>query len=449
MIQADVVVIGAGVAGLTAAQRLAEGGRSVVVVEARGRLGGRTSTAQHADLAAHHGISPVPLEFGAEFVHGLPPETFARLGPDFALYEIAGEMWAARADQPPQRGHQAAGHQEIMDAIFGWEGEDRPLDAFLAERFGGSAHASARQSVTAYVEGFDAADPTTVSLRWLAFSERAARGIHEDRQFRPVGGYVSLINQMQRGLDAQRVPIHLDTIVHAVEWSPGAVRIQAHDPAGSATEPFSARAAVITLPLGVLLAPPGDLGAMRFTPDLPDKQAAYAGLAMGHVCKVLLRFREVFWESHLAPYPQMPEMAFLRAPDAAFPTWWSSYPLFAPLLTAWVGGPRAAAMGGNASGIIGQAVASLAGILGVSVGQIEAELVEATMHDWASDPFARGAYSYVRVGGIDAPAQLGAPVADTLYFAGEAANTQGHTGTVHGAIATGETAADAILKQWA
>ena len=66
------------------------------------------------------------------------------------------------------------------------------------------------------------------------------------------------------------------------------------------------------------------------------------------------------------------------------------------------------------------------------------------MHDWSADPFSRGAYSYVAVGGGEARATLGAPVEQTLFFAGEATSTDGQGGTVNGAIESGERAAAAI-----
>ena len=170
---------------------------------------------------------------------------------------------------------------------------------------------------------------------------------------------------------------------------------------------------------------------------------------MGQVIRVVLRFREVFWELATPPYPHLPGMMFLFTQDAAFPTWWTSYPRFVPQLTAWVAGPRAALLVGQPQeAIIGQAVESLARIMGVPTDRVAADLVDGSLHDWGTDPFARGSYSYVRVGGLAAPGLLGAPVADTLFFAGEATNTAGHTGTVHGAIATGHRAAAEVLRLW-
>jgi len=77
---------------------------------------------------------------------------------------------------------------------------------------------------------------------------------------------------------------------------------------------------------------------------------------------------------------------------------------------------------------------------------IEALLESVHLHNWSTDPFSRGAYSYVCAGGLDAPRQLGEPVVDTLFFAGEATNAEGHTGTVHGALSTGYRAADEVTQ---
>ena len=72
------------------------------------------------------------------------------------------------------------------------------------------------------------------------------------------------------------------------------------------------------------------------------------------------------------------------------------------------------------------------GICGADAADIEGELGAAYVHDWQSDPYARGAYSYVTVGGMSARKALAAPFEDTLYFAGEAADYEGETGTVAG-----------------
>jgi monoamine oxidase len=92
------------------------------------------------------------------------------------------------------------------------------------------------------------------------------------------------------------------------------------------------------------------------------------------------------------------------------------------------------------------ALDSLARALKMNRAILQDQVVAWETHDWAADPFARGAYSYVRVGGVQAQAALAQPVENTLFFAGEATELAGHQATVHGAIATGERAADEVLR---
>lgn len=436
----DVAVIGGGASGLTAARRLVERGLSVAVLEARDRLGGRIATLYGPDAF-------VPLELGAEFVHGRPPEIVSLPESALALYEVGGETWTARRGRVRPGYGRAARRGRLLADVLAWQGADRSLVTFLDERYPERRQAAARRALRGYVEGFDAADPGTVSIHWLAQTEQAAARIDGDRQFRPASGYGRLIAWLRAGLPADRATVRLSTIVREIAWSPGDVLIRSHAPSGEPLDPVTARAAVITLPLGVLAAAEGDPGAVRFIPALPDRQLAHDGLAMGPVLKVILRFREAFWDRAQPPYPHLPRLSFLFAPDEAFPTWWTSYPLISPLLTGWVAGPRAARPAGHSDArIIAQAVEALARSLGLPTGALDDGLESGHLHNWNTDPFARGAYSYVRAGGMDAPGRLGAQVAATLFFAGEATDTGGHTGTVHGAMASGTRAAEEILR---
>jgi len=128
--------------------------------------------------------------------------------------------------------------------------------------------------------------------------------------------------------------------------------------------------------------------------------------------------------------------------------WWTSYPVLAPLLVGWVGGPTAHELSRLPIGEReARAISSLAAILHMSPAAIRARLIGVFHHDWVNDPFARGAYSYSRVGGHRSPQELARPVHDTLWFAGEAADRQATAGTVHGAMASGWRAADQILRR--
>jgi monoamine oxidase len=128
-----------------------------------------------------------------------------------------------------------------------------------------------------------------------------------------------------------------------------------------------------------------------------------------------------------------------------FPTWWTRV-TSAPILTGWAASRRGERLSGKPGLFIrDRALESLATIFQFPRPALEAMLQSWHVHDWQFDPYARGSYSYVGVGGEGAQAELAAPMADTLFFAGEATNSEGHHGTVHGAIATGERAAREIL----
>jgi monoamine oxidase len=454
----DVLVIGAGAAGLAAAHALAAHGLSIAILEARDRIGGRIYT-------VHPSGASLPIELGAEFVHGMPPETFTiAQAAGLTLCERIGVMWSSYGGQLSRAYDEevedddadddndeaeAGGMDGILAAIAAWQGEDMTFQAFVDAHFAGERWAAARQQARGYVEGYEAADPTQVSVRWLAQSEAASATFGGDRQFRVLEGYDRVLHWLRDGLDPARASLRLNSVVHEVRWSRGQVEAHIRSSFGTPLDPVTARSAVVTLPLGVLIAPPDAPGAVRFTPALPDQCAAIGQLAMGHTFKVNLRFREPFWDPDHAKtsrLPALPRLSFLFSDDAAVPTWWTSYPLRSPILTAWVGGPRAERLAAQpADAIAEQALAALGRVLGVDRRELESQLEGWYVHNWSADPFARGAYSYVRAGGIDAPGRLGAPVQDTLFFAGEATDETGNTGTVHAALASGTRAAGKII----
>jgi monoamine oxidase len=196
---------------------------------------------------------------------------------------------------------------------------------------------------------------------------------------------------------------------------------------------FKARRLLVTLPLSLL-----QTGRVRFTPPLTEHQHAADKLAMGHVVKVILRFREPFWE----------DLTFIHAPAETLPTWWTQFPVSAPILAGWAGGTRAEKLlNASDDALLDHSLQSLTHLFATTKGFLEGLLEDFYTHNWEKDPFAAGAYSYIPVGGIDAPSQLARPLDDTLFFAGEATNTEGHQGTVHGAIASGLRAAREILSQ--
>jgi monoamine oxidase len=209
---------------------------------------------------------------------------------------------------------------------------------------------------------------------------------------------------------------------------------------------FEAKRAIVTLPLGVL----HKRDAVRFEPDLDSKLEAAGRLAMGEVIRVTMRFRERFWQSgvHAANGHDLSRLSFLFSHDSGFPTWWSVYPLHVPILVGWAAGARAERLSKLPEhAIVHEALAALARITGEPEQRLGELLEAAHLHNWQTDPFSRGAYSYIPVNAMDAPERLAAPVEDALFFAGEATATDGFEGTVHGAIATGKRAAREVIER--
>ena len=213
------------------------------------------------------------------------------------------------------------------------------------------------------------------------------------------------------------------------------------------TTSFSADRAIVTVPLGVLKAPEDARGAIRFDPPLTAQREALTHLEMGAAMRVTFLFRPGFVKEQR----QLFRPGFIHLKDEGFPTWWtgpSGGPDSAPTpaLTAWAGGPKAERLAGLDDEALAEvAVDSLSRLIGASRVSITGQVKHRYVHNWCRDPFARGAYSYAGLGGIEARRVLSAPIEETLYFAGEAVETEGHATTVHGAIASGRRAARQIV----
>jgi monoamine oxidase len=438
---ARVIIVGAGASGLAAARGLCAAGLRVLVLEARGRVGGRIHTLYDA-------VSPLPVELGAEFVHGRPRELWEIIGrAGLETREASERHWYVRGGELTKSGE----FWQKLDKVFARmkeEKRDRTFADFLSECCDDE---TAREAATLYVQGFHAARADRIGTLGLVRAEEASESVEGDRSFRVTGGYTRVAEWLAAEACAMGGSVRLNTVVREVRWGRGRVEVVARDAAGGGEFILQAERAVVTLPLGVLRAPRGEQGAVRFSPELPEKSDAAARLEAGHAVRVALRFRTRFWEDLRLPVrgdeESLAGLGFLHTFDAPVPTWWTQSPVRAPLLVGWAGGPRAAVFAGRgAEFLTGRAVESLAGAFGVARSRVEAELEAAYTHDWQTDPFARGAYAYVPVGGLEAQEELARPVEGTLFFAGEATNNEGHVGTVHGAIATGERAAAQVVE---
>lgn len=462
----DIIMIGAGISGLAAALDLTRAGMKVEILEARDRIGGRIFAQQYPTL--DH-----PIELGAEFVHGLAPELWLPLQQhNLKVNEVEGDLWCS-INQKLQKCDIFSNADKILSAMDDKHPDESFLD-FLARRFPGDDHAEAKDWATRYVTGFNAANAEDVSVHWLAHNQEAEHQIEGDRAFRIIGGYQKLLDVFTKELGINsggtepalsdraeresrmgvlaRTRTHLNTAVREIQWGDGAVKIEAKTPRGNET--FEAPQALVTLPLGVLQAD----DQLRFDPLLPhQKQLALDHLVMGNVLRVTLCFRKAPWrgenlhawlsDKNVRPTQDLSNLSFLFSHDDYFPTWWTQMPEHLPMITGWSPAHCAERMAGMTDGrIIDKAIESLANLLNLEKAHLNSQVNAAYLHNWDADPFSRGAYSYVKVGGEGCQATLAAPLANTLFFAGEHTDTAGHNGTVHGAIASGQRAASEILR---
>jgi monoamine oxidase len=431
----DDIVIGAGAAGLIAAGELLRAGRSVLLLEARGRIGGRIWTRREPGF-------PTPIELGAEFIHGPAPTTRALLAKAgiAAIESSDSHLTLANGELAP-RDHFFAKIQQALRSTDVLSGRDMSFDAFLEQHLAQRLSSEERQYARMLAEGFDAADTSRASARALA-DEWTGATLGEVPQSRPQNGYEALLAALVAELKPERLRLQLHSPVHTVHWSRGAVEV-AGEFIGA---PFQARGerAILALPLGVMQRPPGTAGAVRFSPALEAKREALGALASGPIVKMLLRFASSFWDS--VHNGRFRDVSFLHAPGAPIPTFWTPAPVEAPLLVAWAGGPTALRLADGASPaqIARKAVEILQKLFGKGV-DVGSQLQGYYYHDWQQDPFACGAYSYVTVGGGAARQALGQPIEDTLFFAGEATDTDDEAGTVAGALQSGIRAAHEAL----
>jgi monoamine oxidase len=447
----DVIVIGAGAAGLSASITLARAGVSVTILEARDRIGGRIFT-------LHDPKCDTPVELGAEFIHGRPPETWNLLkSHKIRTVEVDGDNWCVNNGRLGTCNF-FSDVDKILKKMDGRKPDQSFLD-FLHRCCPESKNERQQQARTwalGYVTGFNAADPSLVGVHWLVKSMRAEEKIEGDRAFRAEHGYADLMNIFQQELNSSGVSVQKNTVVENIRWKKGRVEIDARGLNGVVT--WSARSALITVPLGVLQARSEEHGAIAFVPELPtQKRDAIRNIMMGKVIRVTLQFRERFWEalpksaakSRRKNSKTTSDVSFLFSHDDWFPTWWTMAPKKLPLLVGWAPFRCAERLSGKSESFVTeQALQTLHRLWGISVPELESLFEHAYCHDWQNDPFSRGAYSYGKVGGDGIEEALAKPLENMLFFAGEATDTGGHNGTVHGAIASGHRAAAEICRSF-
>ena len=428
-----VIVIGAGMAGLTTANALSHAGVECVVLEARDRVGGRLHTAD---------VGGVPVDMGGSWIHTPVRNPMRRFADQVGVPCRDGSLIGTLVgyDRREQRrltedefhAAFAAGFEGFPSALERLRAELGPaataaegIDRFIAEQGLSEAESRrARVAVRGYVSA-DAADlPERQSLRWLWDGDEYEGDALGDV---PVGGYRRLVEAMGRG-----VQVRLGVIVTTVEVTDTGVLVGTAD--GTVEKGSHV---VCTLPLGVL-----KHGDVRFTPDLPDdRQGAIERLGFGRFEKIACSFDEPFW--HAAGIPHL--MSFPEDGDD-MPSWILG-------VDAFGAGPALVMLvhHANSDRVLLQSPEAAAEwpleMISQAIGRACPKPTAIVTSSWGTDPYARGAYSHITPeASPDDLDQLGQPLFGRLLFAGEA-TTAGRFGYADGAMQTGVREAKRLLQQ--
>lgn len=424
----DTIVVGAGVAGLTAARLLQDAGRTVAVLEARDRVGGRVHT-DRSDGA---------LDLGASWIHGIDGSPVAAAAEAFGMRTVEFTVGGFQVDSRPIAYHGPDGRPLSAEEARAFADDVHAVDAVLPEVVSVSAPDASYRDATEEAlsrQGWSA-DRTQRVREYLEhraeeqygawIEDLAAHGLDDDAiegdEVVFPDGYGVLPERLADGLD-----VRLQHVVTRIDWSEDG--IWARTSGGD----FAGDTVVVTVPVGVLHA-----GTLEIVPPLPAVNAdALARLRMNAFEKIFLRFPERFWADGVYAVRQ-------QGPEAR---WWHSWydltPLHdEPLLLTFAAGPAAIATRDWSDGQVQESIMTqLRRLYGDGIP------APVRMHRtaWQDDPYSHGSYAYMTVGSTTADHDdLATPVGGVLHLAGEATWTD-DPATVPAALFSGHRAAERIL----
>ncbi|MGL4405566.1 MAG: FAD-dependent oxidoreductase [Notoacmeibacter sp.] len=419
----DVIVIGAGMAGLSAARKLSEAGKSVVVLEARDRIGGRIHTDRSLGFAA---------ELGANWIHGRDGNPLVELaaaagarGVRFNHDDIAVLSGSGR---PIANGEQysalSANFEQALQAVAatcGGKPGQTALDGPLTRAVGEYGLNSSQQDVMGIILDREFAGDYGAGPKEL---NRCADGIGEafdGDDLIIINGYSRLPEMLARGLDVQ-----LNEPVESVRWTQSGVSIL------TSRSRYTASYCVCTVPLGLLKS-----GAINFETDLPESHlGAIERIGFGSFAKAIVTFENdaVLPNTNIA-YAENERRVFRNLVGL-------SGIAGRPAVMAYCGGDDALQAAKMTDRQIAQEISESVALARRSASSRVSDVI---VSRWMDDPYALGAYSYPGVATkSDDFETLAKPVDERLYFAGEASST--YFGTVHGAHISGNKAAEAIIR---
>ena len=422
----SILVIGAGMAGITAARLLQDSGHQVTVLEGRERLGGRIHTKQFGNSL---------IDLGAAWIHGDSPDnplitlakkyelnTLATNWDETWFYQVHGgvigdedfERIIEKADQLVSSIHRAQENARNNESIE--ETVNRLLNSLdepvLIKR-------GVRWWLSSEIEGVSATNYKNLSLRYWDEDEA-----FEGDDLLIAEGYGALVKRMAEGINIQ-----LNHTVQAITHTNAGVT------ASGSWGSIDADQAIVTVPLGVLKAQ-----TIQFVPPLPaDKFASINRLSMGLLNKIILTFNKPFWPAEAHRLGLLTDNLEERIEYFPVPP------------------------GGKSGILVGLAYGDFAmkleqmdktQVINKAIDQLQQmepnisvdDVIDVHITRWASDPLAQGAYIHIPPNGTMSDCEnLSKSISERLFFAGEATN-QIYFGTVHGAYLSGIRVAQEIQK---
>ena len=327
MKESEIIIIGAGAAGLICARELANAGNNVVILEAQNRMGGRILT-----LTDNRFYSPV--ELGAVFIHGDLPLTKQLLKEaEIDYYEVKGDLWRSENGKFVEQDDFIEDADQVIKQLKKLP-TDMTVADFLNLYFYEEKYTKLGKTLKNYVEGYDAADSKQAS----AFALLQELLGEDDHQYRIKGGYIKLVDHLVTECTKSRCTFKAQTVVKEIRWRKHSVEVI--DQTGQS---FAAKKIVITVPLGVLQSPSKSNGHIVFSPAINEVQKAIDSLGYGVVIKTILQFDEPIWKDA----PNIPQKNKKQEPgfffsDAIIPTWWTQFPEKNGMVSGWLAGSKAA-----------------------------------------------------------------------------------------------------------
>jgi monoamine oxidase len=427
---ADILIIGAGAAGLMAARELARTGKKVIVLEAQNRIGGRIHTVYEKE-------SLKSIELGAEFVHGDLPVTLGLLHEAGIKYNPASASMWRYEDGKFTTSESFIEHWDLFIDKLNKLEQDISIDDFIELEFPGDKYRELRESVRQFVSGYDTANPKKASSFALRNEWQSE---DEGAQHRIEGGYGKLMNYLAWECEANGGQIKLNNTVKDIYWELGKVTVITIDDAA-----YHAKKVIMAIPLGMLQAGVGEKGTLAFHPALKEHQEAIQQMGFGAVIKILIDFNEAFWENEPGGESEnLENMGYLFSQEE-IPTWWTQFPERSTIFTGWIGGPDAWAKKDMPDDeILKQSLQSIANIFKLEVNELQNRIRSWHVVNWTSRPFIRGSYAYDTTDAPQARKILNSPVNDTVFFAGEYLYEGPAMGTVEAALTSGKNTAERI-----